>query len=550
VPAPYLLLVEYNPANARHVQSLLNSFANADALPLRWVQSARAAAQMLYQEPHCEALLVSLNLSDAPGLEALHMLLLRGQGPPMIAITDTAADHLGLQAIEAGAQAYLVTSQMTAGELQRALAQAVRQKRQATELATVMAELRDLYDNAPCAFHSLNSQGVFLNVNATELNWLGCTREELVGKRSIRDFLSPKSLEIFSKNFPRVANEGRVEGVELELAGTTGQKRHVTVTANAVRDEQGSLLMTRTVMLDTTELHLAREQLRKASFEQEAMLNNDLIGIVRLKDRHAVWLNNAMHRIFGYEPGEMLGRPSSILYPSPEAFAEFGEMAYATLKAGQAFRSQVQMVRKDGTPLWVDANGIMQSEDEYLWMLADITRIKEAQVHVEHIAFHDALTGLPNRLLLADRMQQSLSDAKRQGQMLAVCYLDLDGFKLINDQFGHAAGDALLQEVARRLSECVRAHDTVSRLGGDEFVLVLPHLHRPEECQEIVRRVVSEVARPFDLPGGTQGHVSVSVGVACFPGDDEDVDSLLRHADRAMYNAKRQGQGQIVWHAI
>jgi diguanylate cyclase (GGDEF)-like protein/PAS domain S-box-containing protein len=548
MPAPYLLLVEHKPANARQVQSLLNRFIAADALPLRWVQTARAAAQMLYQDPHCEALILSLNLPEAPGLEALQLLHRRTQDPPVIAITDSPDDNVGLQAIEAGAQAYLVTAQMTAGELQRALAQALRRKQQATELATVAAELRDLYDNAPCAFHSLNAQGVFLHVNATELNWLGCTREELVGKRNIREFLTPKSLEAFSKNFPRVVNEGRVEGVELELIGQTGQKRHITVTANAVRNEQGDLLMTRTVMLDTTELQRAREQLSKASLEQEAMLNNDLIGIVRLKDRHAVWLNKAMHRIFGYEPDEMLGRPSSILYPSPEAFAAFGALAYATLKTGQAFRTQVQMVRKDGTLLWVDANGIMQEEDEYLWMLADITPMKESQAHVEHIAFHDALTGLPNRLLLADRLQQALSDAKRRGHMLAVCYLDLDGFKPINDQFGHAAGDELLKEVARRLNKSVREHDTVSRLGGDEFVLVLPQLHQTEECLAIVRRVVSEVAKPVHLPDGKQGHVSVSVGVACFPGE-QDADSLLRHADRAMYSAKQKGPGQIVFHA-
>ncbi len=548
--APYLLLAEHSPANARQMQSLLNSFATAQALPLplRWVQSARAAAQLVYHDPQCQVLLLSLNLPDLPGLEALQLLLQHIQKPPVIAICDTADDTLGLQAIEAGAQAYLVTHLMTAGELQRALAQAVRQKQQATALATAMAELRDLYDNAPCAFHSLNAQGVFLHVNATELNWLGCTREELVGKRNVREFLTPQSLEIFSQNFPRVAREGRVQGVELELVGKTGLKRHITVTANAVHDEQGGLQMTRTVMLDTTELHLAREQLRKASIEQEAMLNNDLIGIVRLKDRRAVWLNNAMHRIFGYEPGEMLGQPSSILYPTPEASAEFGAQAYAALSTGRAFRSQVQMVRKDGTPLWVDANGIQQNDDEYLWMLADITPIKESQAHVEHIAFHDALTGLPNRLLLADRLHQSLSDAKRQGQMLAVCYLDLDGFKPINDQFGHAAGDQLLKEVARRLSKSVREHDTVSRLGGDEFVLVLPHLNQIEECLAIVRRVVSEVAKPVDLLDGKQGQVSVSVGVACFPGDDLDADSLLRHADRAMYNAKHKGPGQIVWH--
>jgi diguanylate cyclase (GGDEF)-like protein/PAS domain S-box-containing protein len=545
----YLLLVEHSPAEARQVQGLLNSFATPGSLPLRWVQTTRAAAHMVHQDPPCEAVLLSLNLPDAPGLEALHQLHRNAQDPPVIAITDMANDGLGLQAIEAGAQAYLVTSRTSAGELQRALAQAVRQKKQAAEMATLIAEMRDLYDNAPCAFHSLNTQGIFLHVNATELNWLGCTREELVGKKSIRDFLTPEGLEVFRKNFPRIAHEGRVDGIEFELVSKTGQRRRVTITANAVRDAQGDLLMTRTVMLDITELHQARHQLRQAAQAQNAMLNNDLIGIVKLKDRQAVWVNNAMHRIFGYEPGELLGRSSSILYPTPQASAEFGVRAYAALKTGQAFREQLQMVRKDGTLLWIDANGTSQNEGEFLWMLADITPIKQSQAHVEHIAFHDALTGLPNRLLLADRLQQALNDAKRKGLILAVCYLDLDGFKPVNDQYGHDTGDALLVEVAQRLRQCVRDNDTVSRIGGDEFVLLLPNLPQVEECDSIVRRVVAALAQPFQLQGGRQASVTASVGVACFPLDAQDPHHLLGHADRAMYSAKQKGPGKIVWHA-
>jgi diguanylate cyclase (GGDEF)-like protein/PAS domain S-box-containing protein len=551
----YLLLVEHSPAEARHMQGLLNSFAAPGSMPLRWVQTARAAAHMLHQDPNCEAVLLSLNLPEAPGLEALHLLRRNAQYPPVITITDVDNDSLGLQAIEAGAQAYLVTSRTGGGELQRALAQAVWQKQRAADMATLIAAMRDLYDNAPCAFHSLNAEGVFLHVNATELNWLGCTREELVGKKSIRDFLTAEGLEVFRKNFPRIAQEGRVDGIEFELVSKTGQRRHVTITANAVRDAQGDLLMTRTVMLDITELHQARHQLRQAAQAQNAMLNNDLIGIVKLKDRQAVWVNNAMHRIFGYEPGELLGRPSSMLYPTPQASAEFGARAYAALKTSQAFREQVQMVRKDGTPLWIDANGTSHNEGEFLWMLADITPIKQSQAHVEHIAFHDALTGLPNRWLLTDRLQQSLRDAKRQGLMLAVCYLDLDGFKPVNDQHGHDAGDALLIEVAQRLRKCVRDNDTVCRTGGDEFVLLLPGLAKTEECDLIVHRVVAAVAQAFHLPCVTPNSttatvkVTVSVGVACFPNHAQDPQSLLSHADRAMYSAKQKGLGQIVWHA-
>jgi diguanylate cyclase (GGDEF)-like protein/PAS domain S-box-containing protein len=420
----------------------------------------------------------------------------------------------------------------------------------AITLASALAESGELYNDAPCGFHSIDSAGVFLYANATLLRWLGCTREELIGKRRITEFLSEAGKEEFRNNFPRLANEGRLDALAIELIGAQGQTRHVSVTANAVRDAQGQFLMTRTVLFDISELHQSRERLRQIAHEQDAMLNNDLIGIVKLKDRQAVWLNSAMYRIFGYGPGEMQGLPSSILYPSEQAFADFGAAAYSALSSGQIYRAQVQMVRKDGTLLWIDANGFLLSAQtqEFMWMLADITPIKQAQAHVEHLAFHDALTGLPNRLLLSDRLEQSLGLAARQKQMLALCYLDLDGFKPVNDQHGHEAGDRLLQEVARRLRLAVRTSDTVCRLGGDEFVLLLPGLTQREECARVVQRAAIAIAQPFDLGEGHVASVTASIGVALFPADAQDADNLLRHADRAMYRAKQQGPGHTRWH--
>jgi diguanylate cyclase (GGDEF)-like protein/PAS domain S-box-containing protein len=172
----------------------------------------------------------------------------------------------------------------------------------------------------------------------------------------------------------------------------------------------------------------------------------------------------------------------------------------------------------------------------------DITERKEHEERLVFVAHHDALTGLPNRTLLNDRLHQALAYAKRKERMIAIAFLDLDRFKTINDSLGHSAGDELLVSVAQRLRECVRPYDTISRQGGDEFVIVLDDLASPDDVSELATRLLGAFATPFTLAGGA--HVmKPSIGIALFPADGEDAEELLRNADAAMYVAKRSGGG-------
>jgi diguanylate cyclase (GGDEF)-like protein len=204
------------------------------------------------------------------------------------------------------------------------------------------------------------------------------------------------------------------------------------------------------------------------------------------------------------------------------------------LAAGGTYRTQIRMARKDGSPIWVDLSGALVSPEtgESIWLMLDITAMKVQQEKVEQVAFHDALTGLPNRLLLADRLRQAISMAARRDSLVAVCFIDLDGFKAVNDRLGHAAGDRLLQVVAERLRAVIRINDTVARLGGDEFVLLLTDLQGREECAEVLERVAQAVSEPVDL-GAT-----ATASVAYSPDDSTDGDRLLQLADDAMYAAK------------
>jgi len=179
-------------------------------------------------------------------------------------------------------------------------------------------------------------------------------------------------------------------------------------------------------------------------------------------------------------------------------------------------------------------------------LLSDATHARLANEQIARLAHHDALTGLPNRLLLADRLAQAKPLALRDGSQLAACFLDLDGFKAINDLHGHEAGDELLRQVAARLQLAVRANDTVCRLGGDEFVLLLNQLSQPEEHLEILKRATAALCQPVVLSSAAVVQVTTSVGVSFFPRHSVDNTELIRLADHAMYDAKKAGRNCIV----
>lgn len=183
---------------------------------------------------------------------------------------------------------------------------------------------------------------------------------------------------------------------------------------------------------------------------------------------------------------------------------------------------------------------------EMIWLLADVTQSRLAHEEVVRLAHHDPLTGLPNRLLLRDRLTQARALCTREGCELAVCYLDLDGFKAINDLHGHEAGDELLVQVASRLQLAVRANDTVCRLGGDEFVLLLNQLSKPDEHLDILKRAITALCQPVVLKSGVVVQVTTSVGVSIFPRHSIRADELIRLADHAMYDAKKAGRHRIV----
>jgi len=290
--------------------------------------------------------------------------------------------------------------------------------------------------------------------------------------------------------------------------------------------------------------HDGRLAADRTAREQALMLENDLIGMARLKDRVVLWDNRALGRILGYAPGELRGQSMRDLYLDQATFDHIGRVGYAALRAGGRFRTQVQMRRKDGTPLWIDLSGSLVSEDESLWMLVDIDALKQSEEKAYGMAFRDALTGLPNRRLFEEKLMDAQAAALREDRGLAVCYLDLDGFKPVNDRHGHEAGDVVLRQVGERLQQALRANDIVARLGGDEFAIVLPASGDAAGARAVLQRCLMEIERPILIDGGHRVTVSASIGIVLARGAC-DTAAVMRGADEAMYAAKRAGKGRL-----
>ena len=285
-----------------------------------------------------------------------------------------------------------------------------------------------------------------------------------------------------------------------------------------------------------------RQRLAASVFDNahEGIMITDPQGVI-------IEVNNTFTELTGYTHEEAVGHNADLL-KSGHHDAEFYQDMWATIRQLGHWRGEVWNRKKSGE-IFVELLTISAVRNvagvisQYVAIFSDITLLKEHQQRLEHLAHFDPLTQLPNRMLLADRLQLAMANAARNHALLAVCYLDLDGFKPVNDQFGHAAGDRLLVEVAQRLKLCVRGGDTVARLGGDEFVLLLSGLSDLHECDQALSRISSSLARPFNV-ADQEVVVSASVGVTLYPHDGSDADALLRHADQAMYVAKQAGRNR------
>ena len=256
-----------------------------------------------------------------------------------------------------------------------------------------------------------------------------------------------------------------------------------------------------------------------------------------------VYINRSFSRITGYKLKEVSGKTPRILHSGRQTAAFYAHM-WKCIKATGRWQGEIWNRRKDGEtyPEWLSISAIKGGSgkvEHYLAIFSDITLRKREERELYDLATHDALTGLANRSFFSERFRHAMVRAKRAGLRVGLLYLDLDGFKPVNDSLGHKCGDKLLQTVARRLKRSVREEDTVARLGGDEFAVIREHLSRPRDAAATAKKLLHAVARPYLLERH-KARVTASIGITIYPFDGEDVETLVNRADGAMYRAKTE----------
>ncbi len=299
---------------------------------------------------------------------------------------------------------------------------------------------------------------------------------------------------------------------------------------------------------DVTERKMREADLRIAAtaFEShESMVIMDANGVI-------IRINQAFSALFGYSAPEALGQTLQMLQSSRHEPAVYSSL-WTTIQHDRNWQGEVWNQRKNGDvlPVWLSINAVSNEDGvvtHYVATHTDITLRKAAEEEINLLAFHDPLTLLPNRRLLDDRLHQAVALAKRDQHRLALIFIDLDKFKPVNDEFGHAAGDELMRAVALRLQSCVRASDTIARVGGDEFVLLLPHIEAIADALSVADKVHGVLKQQFQLQSAVTATVSISssLGIAVYPDHASDELTLMRQADAAMYQAKTAGRNQVV----
>ena len=356
----------------------------------------------------------------------------------------------------------------------------------------------------------------------------------------------PEDLDMVREHLEMVIHFQRSLSLEHRILRPDGQERIVYQQAELEKDASGKGLRLVGAVQDITRRRRSEEQMRLLArvFENtvEGILVTDTQGVIQM-------VNRAFSDITGFSSLEAVGSTPRLLnsrrHP-PEFFAQM----WRELEEKGHWQGEIWNRRKNGEafPEWLTITAIKDAQGRtahFVGVFHDITEAKRSQEQISYQAYHDALTGLPNRMLFNDRLRVALAQAQRRGRGLSILFLDLDNFKTINDSLGHATGDLLLQQVAKRLVRWVREEDTVARLGGDEFIMLLSAVGEPDAAVQVAERILESLAEPLVI-GDQELFITASIGITIFPHDGLEPETLVANADLAMYRAKGEGRNNYM----
>ena len=410
------------------------------------------------------------------------------------------------------------------------------------ELEESQSRYRDLFELAPVGYFFLTRSGVVEQVNLRGAEMLGVTRSRLVGKPLLL-WVRSEDRDLLARHLRKVFH-GERGWVELALE-RRGVEPLYALLQSVPMTENGEVRFARAALLDISQRRRAEAEAWLAA----RTIENTLEGVVVTDPRlRVITANPACERITGYRREEILGLRPPML-DSDQHDSAFHAGLWRTVKETGSWQGEVWTRRRDGSiyPEWLNLSRLVDDSGavtHYVITFSDISQQEETRRRLQTLAYYDAITGLPNRHLFYDRLQQALAVARREGRSVGLLFLDLDRFKLINDTLGHSFGDLMLRQVADRLNYGLREVDTVARMGGDEFTVILPAVAGVADSVSAAGRALACFASPFEIEGRNY-YLGASVGIAHFPDHGEDADTLVKSADAAMYEAKTQGSNSV-----
>jgi diguanylate cyclase (GGDEF)-like protein/PAS domain S-box-containing protein len=422
-------------------------------------------------------------------------------------------------------------------------------KRMEEELKRSEERFRTILDEMNETYFEVDLRGHYTFVNEAMCRNTGYSREELIGA-SYKLTTAVEDVEKTFKAFNEMYRTGRpVIGMRNRYFSKDGTIRWTELSAFPIRNEKGEIIGFRGVGEDVTAQVQAEEALRKSEERYRTLLEEMDEAYYEVDLRGSfTFVNDALCRLLGYSKEEVIGLNYRAYTPQEEWESVY--RAYNSVyRTGTSLRwFPMTQLTKDGRKKYVE-NSVLPLRNEkgeiigFRGISRDVTERRMLEQKLSEMATHDPLTGLPNRVLLDDRLNMGLAQAQRNGSRLAVMMLDLDWFKRVNDTYGHGVGDQLLKLVAQRLTSNLRKSDTVGRMGGDEFVLLFPQIGAIDDAIKIAQKILESFSEPFAINGYSLT-VTTSIGIAVYPESGDRADVLLTNADTAMYHAKEEGRAR------
>ncbi len=415
-------------------------------------------------------------------------------------------------------------------------------ERPSAESQTLAARRAERFDRAPVGLVVVDGRGVIVDANAAALAMLD--RDALEGRR-FTDLVLPADRE--SVMVERLTS--MLQPVEVRLTRGGAESAEFWAELDVAVERGGDGRVSVHVAMRDVSARKARDlRLEQAAAMFECAGEGVMVTGV---DARILLVNKAFTELTGYREDEVLGQTPHVLGAGRQD-REFYSSMWSQLERTGAWKGELWNRRKSGEvfPELLTITAVRDGSgavSRYVGVFSDISELKRSAAQLDFLAHHDPLTGLPNRLVLLERLARGIDASTRARDAMALVLLDLDRFKDVNDSFGHPAGDELLQQVARRLTSRLRGVDTVSRLGGDEFAILLQRLARPEDAGVVARKIIDALSDPWKLSSGPEVRIGASVGISLFPAHGATSEELMEHADAALYRAKSEGRGRFCY---